>query len=47
MGRGLHDRYREEEVIMPAIQEDMKFNFTDVGLIMAITRFLWAFGTIV
>jgi MFS family permease len=34
-------------VIMPAIQEDMKFSYTDVGLIMAITGFLWAFGAIV
>jgi sugar phosphate permease len=34
-------------VIMPAIQEDMGFSYTDVGLIMAITGFLWAFGAVV
>jgi MFS family permease len=33
-------------VIMPAIQEDMKFSYTDVGLIMAVTGLLWAFGAI-
>jgi MFS family permease len=34
-------------VIMPAIQADMKFSYTDVGLIMAITGFTWAFGAVI
>jgi MFS family permease len=34
-------------VIMPAIQRDMKFSYTDVGLIMAVTGLLWAFGAVV
>ncbi|MEW6663669.1 MAG: MFS transporter [Thermodesulfobacteriota bacterium] len=33
-------------VIMPSIQEDMKFTYTDVGLIMAVTGLLWAFGAV-
>jgi MFS family permease len=34
-------------VIMPTIQEDMKFTYTDVGLIMAVTGLLWAFGAVI
>jgi MFS family permease len=34
-------------IIMPAIQEDLKFSFTDVGAIISITGFVWAFGTII
>jgi MFS family permease len=34
-------------IIMPAIQEDMKFSFTDVGLIISVTGFVWAFGTVI
>ena len=34
-------------VIMPAIQADMKLNYTEVGLILAITGFVWAFGTVI
>jgi MFS family permease len=31
-------------IIMPAIQADMKFSYTDVGMIISITGFIWAFG---
>ena len=34
-------------IIMPAIQSEMKFSYTDVGLILAITGLTWAFGTII
>jgi len=34
-------------IIMPAIQADMKFNYTKIGLIISITGFVWAFGTII
>ena len=34
-------------IIMPAIQEDLKFSFTDVGAILSVTGFVWAFGTII
>jgi MFS family permease len=34
-------------VIMPAIQADMKFSYTDVGMILAITGLVWAFGTVI
>jgi MFS family permease len=35
------------QIIMPAIQADMKFTYTDVGFIIAITGFVWAFGTVI
>lgn len=31
-------------IIMPAIQADMKFTYTDVGKVVAVTGFVWAFG---
>jgi len=34
-------------IIMPAIQADMKFSYTDVGMIISITGLIWAFGTII
>jgi len=34
-------------IIMPAIQADMKLNYTDVGMIISITGLVWAFGTII
>lgn len=34
-------------IIMPAIQADMKFSYTDVGLIISITGFVWAFGVVI
>ena len=34
-------------IIMPAIAEEMKFTYTDVGLVLAITGLTWAFGTII
>jgi MFS family permease len=34
-------------IIMPAIQADMKFTYTDVGMIISITGLIWAFGTII
>ena len=34
-------------IIMPAIQADMKFNYTDAGLIISVTGLIWAFGTII
>lgn len=34
-------------VIMPVIQKDMKFDYTDVGLILGITGLAWAFGTVI
>lgn len=34
-------------IIMPAIQAEMKFTYTDVGLIISITGLIWAFGTII
>ena len=34
-------------IIMPAIQEDLKFNFTQVGVIISITGLVWAFGTLI
>ena len=34
-------------VIMPAIQEDLKLNYTQVGLIVAVTGLVWAFGTVI
>ena len=34
-------------IIMPAIQADMKFSYTDVGMIISITGLVWAFGTII
>lgn len=33
-------------IIMPAIQEEMKFSYTEVGMIISITGLIWAFGTI-
>jgi MFS family permease len=33
-------------ILMPAIQADMKFSYTDVGLILSVTGFVWAFGTV-
>ncbi|MGB6066448.1 MAG: MFS transporter [Desulfomonilaceae bacterium] len=33
-------------IIMPAIQADMKFTYTDVGMIISVTGLVWAFGTI-
>jgi MFS family permease len=33
-------------IVMPAIQKDMNFSYTDVGLVLSITGFIWAFGTI-
>jgi hypothetical protein len=34
-------------IIMTAIQADMKFTYTDVGMIISITGLIWAFGTII
>ena len=34
-------------IIMPAIQAEMKFSYTDVGMIISITGLIWAFGTII
>src|SRR5271157_2736739 len=34
-------------IIMPAIQADMKFSYTEVGMIISVTGLVWAFGTIV
>ncbi len=34
-------------IIMPAIQAEMKFTYTDVGMIISITGLIWAFGTII
>jgi MFS family permease len=34
-------------IIMPAIQEDLKLDFTDVGAILSVTGLVWAFGTII
>ena len=31
-------------IIMPAIQADMKLTYTDVGKVVAVTGFVWAFG---
>jgi MFS family permease len=33
-------------VIMPAIKEDLKLSGTQVGLIVAVTGLVWAFGTV-
>ena len=33
-------------IIMPAIQADLKFNYTDVGMVISITGLVWAFGTV-
>jgi MFS family permease len=33
-------------VIMPTIQTDLKLSYTEVGLVVAITGLVWAFGTI-
>jgi MFS transporter, ACS family, hexuronate transporter len=33
-------------VIMPTIQADLKLSYTEIGLIVAITGLVWAFGTI-
>jgi MFS family permease len=34
-------------VIMPAIQEDLKLNYTQVGYVVAVTGLVWALGTVV
>jgi len=34
-------------IIMPAIQAEMKFSYTDVGMIISITGLVWAFGTMI
>jgi MFS family permease len=34
-------------VIMPTIQEDLKLSYTQVGLVVAVTGFVWALGTVV
>jgi MFS family permease len=34
-------------VIMPTIQEDLKLTYTQVGLVVAVTGLVWAFGTII
>lgn len=34
-------------IVMPAIQADMKFDYTAVGMIISITGLIWAFGTII
>ncbi len=33
-------------VIMPAIQKDMGFTYTEVGYVVSITGLVWAFGTL-
>ncbi len=33
-------------IIMPAIQSDLKLTYTQVGAIISITGFIWAFGTV-
>jgi MFS family permease len=34
-------------IIMPAVQSDMNFSYTDVGLIVSVTGLVWACGTVV
>jgi MFS family permease len=34
-------------VIMPTIQADLKLSYTEVGLVVAVTGLVWAFGTVV
>ena len=34
-------------IIMPAIQEDMKFSYTDIGMVISVTGLVWAFGTVI
>jgi len=33
-------------ILMPAIQADMKFTYTGVGMVVSITGFVWAFGAV-
>ncbi len=34
-------------VIMPQIKEDLKLNYTEVGMIVAVTGVVWALGTVI
>jgi len=33
-------------IIMPAIQADMKFTYTDVGMVVSVTGLVWGFGAL-
>jgi MFS family permease len=33
-------------ILMPAIQADMKFTYTDVGMVVSVTGLVWAFGAL-
>ena len=33
-------------IIMPAFRADMKFTYTDVGMVVSVTGLVWAFGAL-